>query len=1708
MNTSKKLKIALLSGAATLALSLGALTACGGEEHDLTFIDEQAATCTEAGHEAYYLCSHCGKLFADENAETELSDADVTIAALGHNMTEHAAKDATCTADGNIAYWSCDRCDKNFSDKDGSKEVANVVIPAGHDIDWVDLVEPTTSADGMLAHYECSVCKTCFEDANGDKEIEKADLTLAKLVEQAVAIKVEVYDTAGSKVASPDYGAISKQLTLKGAYSSNRYEAIEVKADGTLALDKIIVGDYEVDLYGYARSTFTVEKDNAAPTLKLYATIAYGSNEKVTVEDKTASVTVKGAVSDYQSSMWSGSAELVLSDELKESEGVILEFNVKNVTNSQASGNDEWASQRIAVQMAKGYKGFLFFLPNGEANIFDMTDSSIRDEGKDRFGENGKTYAWIGALMRGDGGVNMRVVRTDDLVTLFVQNEDAEWVKIGAVECADAETDIILHGCGVEWKFSSIAADALDFVAEKEATAAEPGNLAYYTDGTNYWFEDGTPTTLEGTYVYLPVDVALTVKGIALDGKTAEAVAKGTLITFTSRAKTYTYTVGGAALEEMVAGTYTVTAEGYRTAELTVPTAGGAIELTLQKVISIGKGATKLTNNAWNGQAKLPVPENLSENFLMEVTLKMSDFTQGFNDYGAWQRYAIRLTKGNVGFYLWSWNDGTAKSHLRAFSAENTTNAAKEGTNIPNIPDKPDYESYEPKIGFMTNELLDTDGLQLRILRAGNTFCLYAKNGENWVLLGSVECNEGDTIDMELYAGVGTYEWSNVKFTEVTYFPEKAAESAEKPGNVEYYTDGTNYWLADGTMTTREGTVVKFEVAVTLDLSGIALDGSKEDVAAGTVLTFTSSKATYTYTVGTTKDFKMSPDTYTLTAEGYRAQQVIINDTATTLDLTMTKAIVIAGKVEDYTSNKWSGSVTLDISEELKESTAVILEFNVQNVTNSQASGNDEWASQRIAIQMAKGYEGFLFFLPKGEANVFDMTDNGIADSGKTRFGGSGTALSWIDTLMRGENGVDMRIVRTGENVTLFVQNGEGEWVKIGTVACGEAETEIVFYGCGVEWAFTSVSAKKIEYVAEQEPAAGKPGNVEYYKDGDNYWLADGTMTDENGVALYAADVTFKLTGYELDGKTTATIADGTVITFEGIVQGSKQQYTYTVGTTGSLEMYVGTYTVKAEGYAQTTLTVAKDSTELALTLKTVKTIAGKVEDYTGNKWSDSFTLDLSDELKESTAVILEFNVRNVTNSAAGWPTDEWASQRIAIQMAKGNEGFLFFLPKGEANVFDMTDGGIANDNKTQFGGSGAALSWIDTLMRGVGGVNMRIVRTGANATLFVQNEKAEWVKIGTVACAAAETEIIFYGCGVEWAFSSITAKEIEYVAEKQPVAGGADGNVAYYTDGTNYWLADGTVTTAEDVVLSAVEVKLTVAGLALDGKTEATIAEGTVITLTGAYGEYTFKMGEAAPTQMLAATYTVTAEGYAQTTLVVPKEGGDLTLTLKAAKTIAGTVEDYKGGKWSDSFTLDISDELKASTAVILEFTVQNVTNSAAGWPTDEWASQRIAIQMAKGNEGFLFFLPKGEANVFDMTDNGIGDSGKTKFAGDFAWIDDLMRGTDGVNMRIVRTGANATLFVQNEKAEWVKIGTVACADAETEIVFYGCGVEWAFSSITAEKLTYVEAQEATDTEEGNVAYYTDGTNYWLADGNVTTAEDVVVPAEPTEPAEPAEQA
>ncbi|MBQ7600056.1 MAG: hypothetical protein IJU57_05220, partial [Clostridia bacterium] len=84
-------------------------------------------TCTEAG-ETVYTATFENEGFTEQTKH-------VPIGATGHNMTEHPAVTETCTTAGNTAYWSCDQCNKFFSDALGNTEIEedSWVIPApGH----------------------------------------------------------------------------------------------------------------------------------------------------------------------------------------------------------------------------------------------------------------------------------------------------------------------------------------------------------------------------------------------------------------------------------------------------------------------------------------------------------------------------------------------------------------------------------------------------------------------------------------------------------------------------------------------------------------------------------------------------------------------------------------------------------------------------------------------------------------------------------------------------------------------------------------------------------------------------------------------------------------------------------------------------------------------------------------------------------------------------------------------------------------------------------------------------------------------------------------------------------------------------------------------------------------------------------------------------------------------------------------------------------------------------------------------------------------------------------------------------------------------------------------------------------------------------------------------------------------------------------------
>ena len=111
----------------------------------------KAPTEDEKGEETR-TCSVCGEV------ETRL------VAELGHlcqlHLTVVEAKEATCTAEGNIAHYVCE-CGKCYADATASKELnkEDIVIPmVGHELgEFVVTKEPTFTEKGEES-AECKVC--------------------------------------------------------------------------------------------------------------------------------------------------------------------------------------------------------------------------------------------------------------------------------------------------------------------------------------------------------------------------------------------------------------------------------------------------------------------------------------------------------------------------------------------------------------------------------------------------------------------------------------------------------------------------------------------------------------------------------------------------------------------------------------------------------------------------------------------------------------------------------------------------------------------------------------------------------------------------------------------------------------------------------------------------------------------------------------------------------------------------------------------------------------------------------------------------------------------------------------------------------------------------------------------------------------------------------------------------------------------------------------------------------------------------------------------------------------------------------------------------------------------------------------------------------------------------------------------------------------
>ena len=137
----------------------------------------QDATCLAAGHQAHYQCLNCDKKFTDENCQNEIIDVEIPQKNHSSYATNHIHYQApTCETPGNQEYWICENgCAQKFKEVtcDNLVTDAELTIPAlGHNFKFVKINESEkpqyTYNNDTFQHGWLSYQKICT-NTNCDK---------------------------------------------------------------------------------------------------------------------------------------------------------------------------------------------------------------------------------------------------------------------------------------------------------------------------------------------------------------------------------------------------------------------------------------------------------------------------------------------------------------------------------------------------------------------------------------------------------------------------------------------------------------------------------------------------------------------------------------------------------------------------------------------------------------------------------------------------------------------------------------------------------------------------------------------------------------------------------------------------------------------------------------------------------------------------------------------------------------------------------------------------------------------------------------------------------------------------------------------------------------------------------------------------------------------------------------------------------------------------------------------------------------------------------------------------------------------------------------------------------------------------------------------------------------------------------------------------
>ena len=207
--------------------------ACGYEYgdplgHNMQYFDYVPETCTTDGHLPYYYCDRCDKYFGRETDSLDTELNVFIISATGHRYLTSWTFDSDSHWHKCAVCGSADKIELHVSSGHATETAAETCTICGYEIApmlghihanhlmAVYAVKPTCTKDGNIGYYVCS-CGKMFADSNAATALTEADIVIPAAGHGATEIRnrVEPTETANGYTGD-EYCTVCNELVKRG----------------------------------------------------------------------------------------------------------------------------------------------------------------------------------------------------------------------------------------------------------------------------------------------------------------------------------------------------------------------------------------------------------------------------------------------------------------------------------------------------------------------------------------------------------------------------------------------------------------------------------------------------------------------------------------------------------------------------------------------------------------------------------------------------------------------------------------------------------------------------------------------------------------------------------------------------------------------------------------------------------------------------------------------------------------------------------------------------------------------------------------------------------------------------------------------------------------------------------------------------------------------------------------------------------------------------------------------------------------------------------------------------------------------------------------------------------------------------------------------------------------------------------------------------